>query len=142
MKTRSLLSARPASCMFHEKAQGTFRKLQALTAAASTHYVNGCLGAVSGLLTCMVRPCRLLGHEVEAQALRVAMPARLSAPGLPELNHSQVSAVQSVLQAPLSLIQGAPAAARPASEPVSAVIRCHLMPGKQATHILCLRKGM
>ena len=51
--------------------------------------------------------CRLLGHEVEAQALRVAMPARLSAPHLPELNYSQVSAVQSVLQAPLSLIQGA-----------------------------------
>ena len=50
---------------------------------------------------------RLLGHEVEAQALRVALPARLSAPNLPELNYSQVSAVQAVLQAPLSLIQGA-----------------------------------
>ena len=45
---------------------------------------------------------------MEAQALRVSMPARLSAPNLPELNFSQVSAVQSVLQAPLSLIQGAP----------------------------------
>jgi hypothetical protein len=45
---------------------------------------------------------------VEAQALRVSLPARLSAPNLPELNFSQVSAVQSVLQAPLSLIQGAP----------------------------------
>jgi len=44
---------------------------------------------------------------VEAQALRVALPARLSAPNLPELNYSQVSAVQAVLQAPLSLIQGA-----------------------------------
>lgn len=57
--------------------------------------------------TAPAAPRRLLGHEVEAQALRVAMPTRLSAPGLPELNHSQVSAVQSVLQAPLSLIQGA-----------------------------------
>ena len=33
---------------------------------------------------------RLLGHEVEQQTLRVHMPKRFSAPGLPELNHSQV----------------------------------------------------
>ena len=30
---------------------------------------------------------------------------RFSAPGLPELNHSQVYAVKTVLQRPLSLIQ-------------------------------------
>jgi hypothetical protein len=30
---------------------------------------------------------------------------RMSAPGLPDLNHSQVHAVKSVLQKPLSLIQ-------------------------------------
>ena len=50
---------------------------------------------------------RLLGHEVEAAYLRVTLPAHLSAPGLPELNHSQASAVRAVLQSPLSLIQGA-----------------------------------
>jgi hypothetical protein len=44
---------------------------------------------------------------VEPQAVRGALPQRLTAPGLPELNHSQVQAVKSVLQAPLSLIQGA-----------------------------------
>lgn len=33
---------------------------------------------------------------------------RVSAPNLPELNHSQVNAVKSVLQKPLSLIQGPP----------------------------------
>ena len=33
---------------------------------------------------------RLLGHDVEQQTLRVHMPKRFSAPGLPELNHSQV----------------------------------------------------
>ena len=49
---------------------------------------------------------RLLGHEVEPQALRVQLPKRFSAPNLPELNHSQVYAVKSVLQKPLSLIQG------------------------------------
>ncbi|KAK9810079.1 hypothetical protein WJX72_004466 [[Myrmecia] bisecta] len=51
---------------------------------------------------------RLLGHEVEAQTLRAVMPKRFSAPNLPELNHSQVTAVKSVLASPLSLIQGPP----------------------------------
>ena len=34
--------------------------------------------------------------------------AKVSAPGLPELNHSQVTAVKAVLEKPLSLIQGPP----------------------------------
>ena len=33
---------------------------------------------------------RLLGHDVEEQSIRVSLPRRISAPGLPELNHSQV----------------------------------------------------
>ena len=33
---------------------------------------------------------RLLGHEVEPVQLRATLPKRMSAPGLPELNHSQV----------------------------------------------------
>jgi hypothetical protein len=48
---------------------------------------------------------RLLGHEVEPQVIRTALPKRFSAPGLPELNHSQVFAVKSVLQKALTLIQ-------------------------------------
>lgn len=40
--------------------------------------------------------------------LRVVLPPRFSAPGLPELNHSQFTAVKAVLQRPLSLIQGPP----------------------------------
>lgn len=51
---------------------------------------------------------RLLGHDVEAQPLRINLPKIFSVPGLPELNHSQVNAVRNVLQAPLSLIQGPP----------------------------------
>ena len=52
---------------------------------------------------------KLLGHEVEEQSMsRVTMPKRFSAPGLPELNHSQVSAVKQVLSKPLSLVQGPP----------------------------------
>jgi hypothetical protein len=49
---------------------------------------------------------RLLGHEIEPAALRGEVPPRLSAPGLPELNHSQAAAVRAVLRSPLSLIQG------------------------------------
>jgi hypothetical protein len=52
--------------------------------------------------------CRLLGHTIEEQALKVTIPKRLTAPGLPELNHSQAEAVRRVLQQPLSLIQGPP----------------------------------
>ena len=51
----------------------------------------------------------MLGHEIEPAALRSDVPPRLSAPGLPELNHSQAAAVRAVLQSPLSLIQGEPA---------------------------------
>lgn len=51
---------------------------------------------------------RLLGHDVEPQNLKTALPPRLSVPGLPDLNHSQLSAVKAVLQKPLSLIQGPP----------------------------------
>ncbi|POV96588.1 hypothetical protein PSHT_15050 [Puccinia striiformis] len=52
---------------------------------------------------------KLLGAEATVpQVLRTQMPKRVSAPNLPELNHSQVSAVKSVLQKPLSLVQGPP----------------------------------
>jgi hypothetical protein len=49
---------------------------------------------------------RLLGHDVESETIRSILPKRITAPNLPELNHSQVNAVKSVLQKPLSLIQG------------------------------------
>lgn len=49
---------------------------------------------------------KLLGHDVEPQVLKTAVPTRLSVPGLPDLNHSQLAAVKSVLQKPFSLIQG------------------------------------
>lgn len=49
---------------------------------------------------------RLLGHPVENVLLKVNLPSKLSVPGLPDLNESQAVAVRSVLQQPLSLIQG------------------------------------
>lgn len=48
---------------------------------------------------------KLLGHEVEDVVIKCQLPKRFSAPNLPELNHSQVYAVKTVLQRPLSLIQ-------------------------------------
>ena len=65
----------------------------------------------------------LLGHQVEPQAIRVALPSRYHAPGLPELNHSQVAAVKTVLQKPLSLIQGPPGTGKTVT---SATIVYHL----------------
>ena len=51
---------------------------------------------------------RLLGHEVQQQAIKAHVPSVLSAPGLPPLNPPQILACQSVLTSPLALIQGPP----------------------------------
>ncbi|KAL7005337.1 ATP-dependent RNA helicase [Cystobasidiomycetes sp. EMM_F5] len=52
---------------------------------------------------------KFMGHDAAPpQVLRTVMPKRMSAPNLPDLNHSQMYAVKSVLQKPLSLIQGPP----------------------------------
>ncbi len=52
----------------------------------------------------------ILGHTVPAPNMshRIKVPTRLTAPGLPELNHSQMQAVRRVLSEPLALIQGPP----------------------------------
>lgn len=53
---------------------------------------------------------KILGHDVDVQALRVprSTGTKMSAPGLPELNPPQMEAVKGVLSQPLSLIQGPP----------------------------------
>lgn len=66
---------------------------------------------------------RLLGNDVAAVPTRAVMPKRFSAPGLPELNISQVNAVKSVLAKPLSLIQGPPGTGKTVT---SATIVYHL----------------
>lgn len=48
---------------------------------------------------------KLLGHDVAPLLLKAQLPKKFSVPNLPELNGSQVQAVRSVLQKPLSLIQ-------------------------------------
>ncbi|KRX44379.1 Regulator of nonsense transcripts 1 [Trichinella sp. T6] len=51
---------------------------------------------------------KILGHDYEAPPLNILYPKHYSAPGLPELNHSQVMAVREVLTRSISLIQGPP----------------------------------
>jgi regulator of nonsense transcripts 1 len=77
---------------------------------------------------------RLLGHDVEPQSLRVSVPRRFSVPGLPELNHSQFSAVKAVLQKPLSLIQGPPGTGKTVT---SASIVYHLARQNMGQVLVC-----
>lgn len=52
---------------------------------------------------------RLLGHEEEEDTIKANfIPKRVTAPNLPELNHSQIAAIKAVLTKSLSLIQGPP----------------------------------
>ncbi|KAJ2420913.1 ATP-dependent RNA helicase, partial [Coemansia sp. RSA 2524] len=51
---------------------------------------------------------RLLGHEIARAELQLLIPRQFRAPGLPELNASQIDAIKSTLRSPLSLIQGPP----------------------------------
>ncbi len=76
----------------------------------------------------------LLGHEVEPQVIKCQLPSQISAPNLPELNHSQVAAVKSVLQKPLSLIQGPPGTGKTVT---SATIVYHLCQMKQGQVLVC-----
>lgn len=77
---------------------------------------------------------RLLGHEVEQPSVRVVLPRRFGAPGLPELNHSQVFAVKAVLQKSLSIVQGPPGTGKTVT---SASIVYHLAKQNQGQTLVC-----
>lgn len=66
---------------------------------------------------------RILGGETEDMVVKCKLPKVYSAPGLPELNHSQIYAVRTVLQRALSLIQGPPGTGKTVT---SATIVYHL----------------
>jgi regulator of nonsense transcripts 1 len=66
---------------------------------------------------------KLLGHPVDDQELQVDLDKKLTAPGLPELNQSQLNAVREVLKRPLSLVQGPPGTGKTVT---SATIVYHL----------------
>eukprot|EP00252_Welwitschia_mirabilis_P000533 TRINITY_DN10503_c0_g1_i5.p1 TRINITY_DN10503_c0_g1~~TRINITY_DN10503_c0_g1_i5.p1 ORF type:complete len:1206 (+),score=237.50 TRINITY_DN10503_c0_g1_i5:291-3908(+) len=77
---------------------------------------------------------RLLGHEVEVPQLKNTLPRRFGAPGLPDLNASQVQAVRNVLQRPVSLIQGPPGTGKTVT---SAAIVYHLAKQGQGQVLVC-----
>ena len=88
-RTLSLLSYGDITCAyFNDRMQNALKTLAVDDTAVSSYLYH-----------------RLLGHDVENLVLKCNLPKRFSAPGLPELNHSQVSAVRTVLTRPLSLIQ-------------------------------------
>lgn len=77
---------------------------------------------------------KLLGHEVEDMTMKANLPKRFSVPGLPELNHSQVYAVKTVLQRHLSLIQGPPGTGKTVT---SATIVYHLVKQNSGQVLVC-----
>jgi regulator of nonsense transcripts 1 len=66
---------------------------------------------------------KLLGHEVAVAPMKTNMPKKFTAPNLPDLNGSQISAIKAVLSTPLSLIQGPPGTGKTVT---SATIIYHL----------------
>jgi len=77
---------------------------------------------------------KLLGNDIEEQNLKIpSLPRRFSAPGLPDLNHSQAYAVKTVLQKPLSLIQGPSGTGKTVT---SATLVCHLVKSTEMGQVL------
>ncbi|EFP02881.1 CRE-SMG-2 protein [Caenorhabditis remanei] len=77
---------------------------------------------------------KLLGKPVDEMMLKFELPRRLSAPGLPDLNSSQMQAVKQVLTRPLSLIQGPPGTGKTV---VSATIVYHLVQKTDGNVLVC-----
>ncbi|OLL24793.1 Regulator of nonsense transcripts 1 [Neolecta irregularis DAH-3] len=84
---------------------------------------------------------KLLGHEIAPQVLKTQMPKRynnitsklnprFSAPGLPDLNTSQVHAVRAVLQKPISLIQGPPGTGKTVTSATTVYHLAKMNPGQ------------
>ncbi|KAF0983917.1 hypothetical protein FDP41_007832 [Naegleria fowleri] len=80
---------------------------------------------------------KMLGHPNQTPKdvlLKVTLPKKYSAPGLPELNHSQISAVKNALQRPLSLIQGPPGTGKTVT---SASIVYHMVDKNKHRVLVC-----
>ncbi|CAK7204547.1 ATP-dependent RNA helicase [Sporothrix eucalyptigena] len=77
---------------------------------------------------------KLLGHEVAVAPMKTSMPKKFTAPALPELNGSQISAIKAVLSTPLSLIQGPPGTGKTVT---SATIIYHLAKLNNSQVLVC-----
>uniref|UniRef100_A0AC35TGV9 Regulator of nonsense transcripts 1 n=1 Tax=Rhabditophanes sp. KR3021 TaxID=114890 RepID=A0AC35TGV9_9BILA len=77
---------------------------------------------------------KLMGHHTNESQLDISLPKKFSAPGLPELNHSQVTAVRQALRRPLSLIQGPPGTGKTVT---SATLIYHLVNQTKGKVLVC-----
>ncbi|KAJ3132372.1 ATP-dependent helicase NAM7 [Physocladia obscura] len=77
---------------------------------------------------------RLLGHNVDPVTLNSNLPKKFTAPNLPDLNHSQVTAIKQAIQRPLSLIQGPPGTGKTVT---SATIVYHLAKMNKGQILVC-----
>ncbi|KAK4148020.1 P-loop containing nucleoside triphosphate hydrolase protein [Dichotomopilus funicola] len=77
---------------------------------------------------------KLLGHEVAVAPMKTQMPKKFHVAGLPELNHSQITAIKTVLSTPLSLIQGPPGTGKTVT---SATIIYHLAKINNSQVLVC-----
>ncbi|CAK7269654.1 ATP-dependent RNA helicase [Sporothrix epigloea] len=77
---------------------------------------------------------KLLGHEVAVAPMKTSLPKKFTAPNLPELNGSQISAIKAVLSTPLSLIQGPPGTGKTVT---SATIIYHLAKLNSSQVLVC-----
>ncbi|KAJ1940485.1 ATP-dependent RNA helicase, partial [Linderina pennispora] len=77
---------------------------------------------------------KLLGHTIENTELSFRMPRVFNAPGLPELNASQIEAIRSTLRSPLSLIQGPPGTGKTVT---SATLVYHLVRANTGKVLVC-----
>lgn len=76
----------------------------------------------------------ILGQGLDTPDLSIPIPKKISAPGLPELNHSQAHAVRYALTRPLSLIQGPPGTGKTVT---SATIVYHLAKMARGPVLVC-----
>ncbi|KAJ2735917.1 ATP-dependent RNA helicase [Coemansia sp. BCRC 34962] len=77
---------------------------------------------------------KLLGHDVDKVELDTKLPKQFHAPGLPELNTSQIEAIKSTLKSPLSLIQGPPGTGKTVT---SATLVYHLAKASSEKILVC-----
>lgn len=77
---------------------------------------------------------KLLGHEVQVAPTKPAQIRKFTAPNLPDLNNSQITAIKSVLAQPLSLIQGPPGTGKTVT---SATIIYHLAKQNSGQVLVC-----
>ncbi|KAJ1799779.1 ATP-dependent RNA helicase [Coemansia sp. RSA 2399] len=77
---------------------------------------------------------KLLGHDIQKVELDTKYPRQFNAPGLPELNASQIDAIKSALRSPLSLIQGPPGTGKTVT---SATLVYHLARANTGKVLVC-----